>query len=215
MSILVIVAHSDDQVLGPGGAVAKYAKDGEEVYTIIFSYGELSHPHFKKEIIGKVRVEEAEKADKLLGGKGVFFLGAGDGNIKEQWEELEKQIQTYILKYRPTKIFTHAEDEALPDHVFVNKITVGAYDQLRKRRKVTPIDIYSFGIWRFFKWKRRNNPRLIVDISEHFHKKLEALDVFKSQKVAMLALKWSVYLKAFVNGFKKGTQFAEVFYKIR
>lgn len=89
-----------------------------------------------------------------------------------------------------------------------------AYDELHEKKNIT-VDIYSFGIWRFFKWKKRNNPKLFVDISAYFHKKLEALHVFKSQKVAMLALKWSVYVKAFTNGFQNGTQFGEIFYKIR
>lgn len=39
--ILVIVAHSDDQMLGPGGTLVKYAKEGKEIHTVIFSYGAL------------------------------------------------------------------------------------------------------------------------------------------------------------------------------
>jgi LmbE family N-acetylglucosaminyl deacetylase len=214
MTILIFVAHSDDQVLGPGGTVAKYSAEGQDVYTFIFSYGELSHPHFKKEIITQVRIEEAVKADKLLGGKGVEFLGAGDGKIKEKHDELKEQVKNLIIKYAPTKIFTHAEDEALPDHVAVNKIVLEAYDELIKEKNIT-VDIYSFGIWRFFKWKQRSDPKLFVDISGYFYKKLDALQLFKSQRIAMITLKWSVYLKAFTNGFQNRTQFAEVFYKIR
>lgn len=214
MNILLFVAHSDDQVLGPGGSMAKFADEGNNIYTYIFSYGELSHPHFKKEIITQMRVEEAEKADKLMGGKGVEFFGAGDGKINEKREELKLKVKKLILKHKPKKIFTHANDEALPDHVAVNKIVLEAYDELHKEKNISS-DIYTFGIWRFFKLKQRRNPRLFVDISDYFYKKLDILQVFKSQKVAMITLKWSVYVKAFVNGFQNGTQFAEVFYKVR
>jgi len=214
MNILLFVAHSDDQVLGPGGAMAKYAAEGKNIYTCIFSYGELSHPHFKKEIITKMRIEEAKKADKLLGGKGVEFLGANDGKIDKKHEELKLKVKKLILKHKPSKIFTHANDEALLDHVVVNKIVLEAYDELHKEKNISS-DIYTFGIWRFFKWKQRRNPKLFVDISDYFYKKLEILKVFKSQKVAMITLKWSVYVKAFTNGFYNGTQFAEVFYKVR
>lgn len=214
MTVLVIVAHSDDQVLGPGGTIAKYSSEGEKVYTFIASFGELSHPHFKKEIISKIRVEEAEKADKLLGGAGVFFLGARDGKLKEDKELIKKQIKKQILKYKPSKIFTHAEDDALPDHVLINKVILEVYDELHKEEKIN-IDIYSFGVWRFFKLLNRLSPKLFVDISDFFQKKLEVLEVFKSQKSSMILLKWSVYLKAIVAGVKNKTQFAEEFYKIR
>jgi len=214
MTILVIVAHSDDQVFGPGGTVAKYSSEGEEIRTIIFSYGETSHPHFKKEIIRKIRVKEALEADKILGGNGVIFLGAPDGHIKSEEERLKRDLKDLFLLYKPKKIFTHAEDEALPDHVIVNKIVTSVYDELHETKKMK-IDIYTFGIWRFFKLSRRYDPKLYVDITDYFAKKLETLKVFKSQTNAMLVLKWSVYVKALVNGFKINKPFAEVFYKIR
>ena len=103
MTILLFVAHSDDQVLGPGGAVAKYSAEGQDVYTFIFTYGELSHPHFKKEIITQVRIEEALKADKLLGGKGVEFLGASDGKIKKKYDEIKEQVKNLNIKKEPNK----------------------------------------------------------------------------------------------------------------
>ncbi len=214
MTILVFVAHSDDQILGPGGTMAKYASEGQEIHTIIFSYGELSHPHFKKEIIRKIRVEEALKVDKLIGGQGVIFLGAPDGHIKSDQDRLESDVKDLLLRFKPKKIFTHAEDEALPDHVIVNKIVLKVYDQLREQNKIKS-DVYTFGIWRFFKISRRYDPKLYVDISDFFVKKLDALKLFKSQTNAMITLKWSVYVKAIVNGFKIHKPFAEVFYKVR
>ena len=73
--ILVFCAHSDGKILGPGGTLAKYAKEGKKVRSIIFSYGEYSQPHLKKEIIINRRIKEAEEADKAIKGKGVQFLG--------------------------------------------------------------------------------------------------------------------------------------------
>lgn len=216
MTVLVIVAHSDDQVLGPGGTIAKYASEGEKVYTFIASFGESSHPHFKKEIISKIRVDEAKKADKLLGGSGVFFIGARDGKLKEDRDIIKKEVRRAILKYKPKKIITHAEDDALPDHVLVNKVILEVYDELKNKKLLSSnIGIYSFGVWRFFKLTNRLSPKLFVDISDFFQKKLEVLEVFKSQKSSMILLKWSVYLKAIIAGLKHKSQFAEEFHKLR
>ena len=216
MNILVVVAHSDDQVLGPGGTIAKYAAEGHTVQTIIFSYGEGTHPHYKTEVIRNIRQEESEKADKILGSTKTWFYGAGDGKIMQEKKEgtLQEKLRKDLLKFQPEKIFTHANDEAHPDHIAVHDILLEVYDDLHKKKKLTSA-IYSFGIWRFFKFRRRSKPRLVVDITDTFTKKLKALKTLKSQKVAMLTLKWSVYVKAVLAGYKYGGTFVEVFYKLR
>lgn len=214
--VMMVVAHSDDQILGPGGTMAKYVQEGKEVITVICSYGEGSHPHFKKDIITKTRVEEAQRADRIIGGSGVIFFGASDGKIKDDIETLKLRpaLKKLFLHYNPEKIFTHASDEALPDHIAVNKLVLDVYDDLRSRQGFVA-DVYTFGIWRFFKLQRRKSPRLVVDISDTFRKKLKALAAFKSQKLILLSLNWSVYVKAFYHGFRNNMKFAEEFYKIR
>lgn len=208
MNVLIVVAHSDDQILGPGGTVAKYAKEGHTIHTVIFSYGELSHPHFKRDVIRNIRIEETEKADKIVGGSGVEFLALSEGKFKDEFQpEKFKQI---LQDFSPDKIFTHADDEQHPDHVAVNKFVLQCYDELN-----LSCEVYNFAIWRFFRIKKRHNPRLIVDVTDTFKKKIEALSAFKSQKVAMITLTWSVYFKAIIAGMKGGVHFGEEFLKIR
>jgi hypothetical protein len=52
-------------------------------------------------------------------------------------------------------------------------------------------------------------------VSETFSKKTEALKVFESQKASLLALFWSVYVRAIVHGFHIHKRFAERFFKVR
>ena len=210
--VLVIVAHSDDQMLGPGGTLKKYANEGKEVYTVIFSFGELSHPHFKRDVIQQLRVEEAEKADRFMKGKGVTFLGLNEGKFEEEFRP--KQLEQILLAIKPHKIFTHAQDESHPDHVAVNKVVLELYDKLHEQKKLT-CDIYTFDIWRLFQTKKRISPKLVVDISDTFGDKLKAINYFKSQKVALIMLKWSIYVKAFIAGLRHNMRFGEVFDKIR
>ena len=47
--ILILAPHPDDEILGVGGTIAKYSKEGKNNYVVIFSYGEVSH--LKEEII--------------------------------------------------------------------------------------------------------------------------------------------------------------------
>jgi len=50
-SILVFSAHSDDFVIGAGGTIAKYVREGKKVQAIVFTYGEKSHPWLKGEVV--------------------------------------------------------------------------------------------------------------------------------------------------------------------
>ncbi|MFP4567329.1 MAG: PIG-L deacetylase family protein [Candidatus Woesearchaeota archaeon] len=221
-NILVVCAHSDDQVIGPGGAMAKYAREGYNVYTIIFSYGEMSHPHMKRSYIAKIRVEESRAADKIIGGKGVLFLGIRDGSMKEDFKKkkMNKKLQNIFLKFSPEKIFTHSRDDILPDHRFVREIVLNTYDELHKKKKLTS-EVYSFDIWNIWNILKRDKPKLIVDISKTFTYKTRALKEFKSQinffshTFFVNVLFIGVYFKGIFNGIKYGYKRAEVFYKLR
>ncbi len=211
-NILVFCAHSDDHILGPGGTLAKYAKEGKKVYTYIFSYGETSHIHMKREVIIKIRVSEAKKADEEIGGAGVCFFGLSEGKFDEDAERLhiKKRIGEIIREKNPTKIFTHNADDPHIDHRSTNKIVLDEFDEMKCHA-----DVYAFDIWSPLTLAYRRNPQLIVDIKKTFNLKLKSFSHFKSQKLTSLTLLWSVYAKAIKNGFLHGYRFAEVFYKIR
>ena len=211
-AVLVICAHSDDQIFGPGGTVAKYAEIGKKVYTIIFSYGEQSHPWYQKHHTIKARVKEAIEVDKYVGGSGVIFLGLEEGKFQKQFiqRKMYPKLKKLIQKYRPSRIFTHSVDDTLPDHRALNKCTMETIDKMRYKGEV-----YMFDVWTIFNFKKTKYSRIIVDISDTFEKKVKALRLFKSQKMALISLMWSVYLKAWTNGKGIGVKYAEVFYKIR
>jgi LmbE family N-acetylglucosaminyl deacetylase len=221
-NILVVCAHSDDQIIGPGGAMAKYAREGYNVYTIIFSYGEMSHPHMKRSYIAKIRVSESREADKIIGGKGVLFLGIRDGSMKEDFlkKKMRKKLMNLFLKFSPEMIFTHTRDDLLPDHRFVREVVLDIYDDLNKKKKLSS-DVYSFDVWNLWNLLKRDKPRLVIDISKTFSYKTRALKEFKSQinffshTFFVNILFVSVYVKSFLNGLRYGFKRAEVFYKLR
>ena len=67
--LMIICAHPDDEIFGAGGTIAKYAAEGIEVITVIFSYGESSHPWLRKRFKVEVRKTESLKAGKAVGTK--------------------------------------------------------------------------------------------------------------------------------------------------
>jgi len=210
--ILVFCAHNDDQVIGAGGTLAKYAKQGKQFFTYIFSYGESSHPHLKRKVTIEMRVKESLEADKVLGGSGIVYFGISEGRFNEEIAEkgIEQKIRDIIKEKNPEKIFTHSIDDPHPDHKAVYYLIKKIVDDIDFRG-----DVYSFDIWNPIQIRKRNLPKLVVDISETFSTKIRAFRCHRSQKVTMIVLMWNVYLKALFNGFYNHVRYAEVFSKIK
>ncbi len=220
-SILVICSHSDDQIIGVGGTMAKYAKEGYDIHTIILSFGEGVRPHIRREVITKKRVLEAQKADSIISGKGVTFLGLTEKKFEEDFDRrgIAARLRNIISEINPVKIFTHAVDDAHPDHRATFRIVLHLHRIMRLN-----CDLYTFDVWHILNLKKRNKPKLIVDTSETFNLKIQALKAFKSQidlstfynyLVLNNFLFLMVQMKDKLNGIRNGVRFAEVFYKIR
>jgi len=211
-TILVFCAHSDDQIFGPGATLAKYSKQGKKIHTIIFSYGEQALAWLKPALAIKTRVDEAKKADKIIGGKGVRFFGLKEGKFAEEVEEkkIKKKIQSLVKSKKPIKIFTHSLSDPHPDHKAVYNAVIGALDEIKYK-----CHVYTFDVWNPLIVKKKYLPRLYEEVNDTFGKKVEALKVFKSQKPSLFALFWSVYVRAIVHGFHIHRKFAERFFKVR
>jgi LmbE family N-acetylglucosaminyl deacetylase len=211
-SVLVICAHSDDQILGCGGTMAKLSKQGIDVHTIILSYGEKSHPHMKKEFVIKTRVNEAQEANEIIGGKKIYFLGLEEGHFKDDFEitNAEKKIQDIIDQNNVVKVFTHSETDLHADHIVTNKLVKKILKDKKKK-----VELYSFILWDLFKRTKKlsNSIKLIINISATFKIKLKALSKFKSQKMQMSLPYFQTQLFSIINGLKYGYKFAEIFIK--
>ncbi len=211
-TILAIAAHNDDQVIGAGGALAKYAKEGKRVRTIICSFGEKSHPHLRKEVIVERRVKESIKADKIIGGSGVAYFGIREGHFEEDFKsrDIHKKLAWIIRKEKPSKIFTHGIDDLHRDHKAVYRLIT----QMIKKGEIK-CPVYSFEIWSLVKLRRRNLPQLVVDTTDTFNTKVKAFLVHESQKLAIWSLLWKLILKDWLSGVIHGYRYAEVFYRLK
>lgn len=210
--IMLFCAHNDDNIVGAGGTIAKYAKEGKKVITIIFSYGEMSHPHLRSKVIIGMRVGESHKAQTILGEEKVIYFGLKEGSLLAEAKEkkIYEKIKKLLDEYKPSKIFTHSIDDPHPDHQAVYRIVDSVLNEIKY-----DCEVYSFDIWTLINVRKRNVPKLVVDITDTFRKKIDAFKAHKSQKFTIMILMWSLYLKAIINGMNNGVKYAEIFYKIR
>lgn len=210
-TIMTVCAHNDDQIIGAGGTIVRHVQQGGKAVTLVMCFGEMSHPHLRREVVVKTRVKESDRAKKIIGDE-VFYFGLPEGDIAEtaQKRRIKEKLKIMIHKYKPEKIFTHSTDDPHPDHRATLKVLLAAVDEIGYRGEV-----YTFDVWNPVNIRRRNSPKLVVDITETFHKKLQSFKVHKSQKLTFLFLTWQVWLRAFLAGWNNKCRYAEVFYKLR
>lgn len=215
-TILIFCAHPDDEILGVGGTAAKYSQEGKKVISVIFSKGEKSHFWMQEQHVHDVRTQESLVAGAIVGVSDTVFLGLRDSKLKTDCQDpvVKERIKSIITNADPVKIFTHDQDDFIyPDHIGVHRVVVEAVDELIAQERFKG-ELYTFNIW-FMHLRKRDRPKLVVDISSTFHKKRRALKAFGSQKLALLQLIPFTYAKAFFDGIDSGHRYAETFYKVR
>lgn len=132
--IVGIFAHPDDETFGPGATIAKLARDND-VYVICATCGEQGQ-NFEKDqtkSIADIRKEELEKSAKLLGVKGVFFLGFKDGTLSNNlYHEIADLVikQLDILKPHTLITFEPHGVSGHIDHITMSMITSYVFKKL-------------------------------------------------------------------------------------
>jgi LmbE family N-acetylglucosaminyl deacetylase len=211
-TILVFCAHNDDQIIGAGGTLAKYAREGKEVIVYIFSFGESSHPHYHKEEIIKRRVKELHNADETLKISKSLFLGLQEGDFFNEFTKKKRKeiLIRALTEKKPTKIFTHSTDDPHKDHQAVNNIVLSIAKEVGYQG-----DILTFDVWNPFNLRNRNLPKLVIDIKETLPLKIKAFRCHGSQVPTLFIMMPSIYIRAIMTGLQYGQGYSEKFTKIQ
>jgi len=182
-NILVVAAHPDDEVLGCGGTIAKLAKEGHSIFTLILGEGvtsrNISKIKGKKEM--KILQKSTVKANKLLGVKKVFFHNFPDNKFDSvPLLEIVKDVEEIKNQIRPKIIFTHYEKDLNIDHRITYQAVITA---TRPVINETVKEIYSFEVLSSTEWAYpiSFSPDIFYDISKTINDKLVALLSYKSE----------------------------------
>lgn len=148
-TLLAIFAHPDDESHGPGGTLAKYAREGVAVHYLCATRGEAGtvDSYFQQLYAGiaELRTAELERAAKTLGLTAVHFLGYRDSGMPGSADNLHpnsllaaplnqvaQRIAHYIRHLHPDVIITHDQYGwyGHPDHIKCQQATLAAYELL-------------------------------------------------------------------------------------
>jgi LmbE family N-acetylglucosaminyl deacetylase len=138
LSLLAVLAHPDDESMGVGGVIAKYAAAGVDVSLVIATRGQRGrfhgHPqgdprHPGSEALAKIREQELEGAAAVLGIRDVTLLDYEDQLLdKANPAEAVDLIARHIRRLRPQVVVTFGPDGTYghPDHIAISQLTAGA-----------------------------------------------------------------------------------------
>lgn len=100
-----IHAHPDDQEFTVAGTLAKWAKAGCEVISVVITSGDAGsndpvHASAYKPTLASLREKEQTAANEVIGIKETVFMGQPDG-VLEPTMALRKEITRIIRQYKP------------------------------------------------------------------------------------------------------------------
>lgn len=134
LRLMCVLAHPDDESMGTGSTLAKYAAEGVETYLVMATRGERgwsgdpnAYPGLQG--LGKLREAELMEAVKILGIRHVEFLDYIDGDLdKADPAQAIAKIVAHLRRFRPQVVVTFGPDGAYghPDHIAISQCTTAA-----------------------------------------------------------------------------------------
>ena len=132
LRLMCVLAHPDDESLGMGGALAKYAAEGVETYLVTATRGErgrTSPEPLEPDAVGRLRQAELHAAARELGVAEVSLLGYRDGELDQaDPAEATGKIVAELRRVKPHVVLTFGPDGAYghPDHIAISQLTTAA-----------------------------------------------------------------------------------------
>ena len=134
LRLLAVFPHPDDETLGLGSTLARYAAEGVETYLVCATRGERGwyesegpDPGF--EGVANIREAELRCAAEHLGLREVCFLDYIDGDVDQaDPQEIITKIVSHIRRIKPDVVVTFSPDGAYghPDHIALSQFTNAA-----------------------------------------------------------------------------------------
>jgi len=186
-SIAVIAAHPDDEILGCGGAIAKWARKGASINILLMTDGESSRDDqddlimsFKKQ----ERLSAAERCAQYLGCNSVTRLNFPDNRMSDSiLLDVVKAIERFIDKYQPDEVLTHHSSDVNVDHRVTHDAVLSACRPQPGHcvKRILFFEVPSSTEWNTSASRVSFTPNYFCDVSETLEEKLGALKIYEDE----------------------------------
>jgi LmbE family N-acetylglucosaminyl deacetylase len=133
LRLLAVLAHPDDESLGLGGTLARYAGEGVEISLITATRGERGRNGESRVTpqaqLAAMREGELRSAANVLGISNLCILGYPDGELdRAEPNEAVTRIAAQIRRWKPHVVVTFGPEGAYghPDHIAISQLAGAA-----------------------------------------------------------------------------------------
>ena len=186
--VLVIAAHPDDEVLGCGGSIAKWSKDGNNVNVLIMAEGATSRDKSRDRVAHQNELshlaQSAKKAGEILGVQCVALQDFPDNRMDSvDLLDVVKSVEEIIEKLQPEVVVTHHAGDLNIDHQITHQAVITACrPQLgHPVKRILSFEVPSSTDWQTPTAKNAFYPNWFEDISDIMELKINALEVYQSE----------------------------------
>jgi bacillithiol biosynthesis deacetylase BshB1 len=180
VDILAFASHPDDVELSCSGTLIAHIEKGYKVAIVDLTQGELGTRGTPA-----IRADESAAASQIMGIHARENLNFRDGFFKND-ERHQMEVVRMIRKYRPRLVLANAISDRHPDHGRGAEVVRDAFflsglrmietsDNGENQEAYRPVNLYHY---------IQNNyiqPDFVVDISDYWDQKEQAIRAFKSQ----------------------------------
>ena len=216
--VLVVAAHTDDEVLGCGGTIARHVAEGDEVCVAFMADGvssRLSATSAEHEL----RSAAAEGARKILGMHKNFYLNFPDNRLDSiPLLDIVRKLELVINEIQPEIVYTHHCGDLNIDHRITSQAVMTA---CRPVPESSIREIYAFEIMSSTEWNHSAScsfiPNTFVNISDYWGRKQKALEAYQLEMRPTPHSRSIEHLKSLAEhrGYSVGVRCAESFVLVK
>lgn len=185
MTVLVVAAHPDDEVLGCGGTIARHARDGEDVHLVFLADGVSSREPSGEHEAGVVRRrDDARKAAGILGASSVTFNDLPDNQLDTvALLDIARLVEAVVAEHNPTLVYTHHRNDLNVDHRRVHQAVMTACRPIpgSQVRTILAFEVPSSTEWATPGPAESFIPNWFVDTSETLDLAVDALTAYAEE----------------------------------
>ena len=181
MNVLVIAPHGDDEVLGVGGTIARFAQEGANVTVAVVTGG--FPPDYTEEEEAGIRREAVRAHETLKVSETVFwdFPAARLDTVAHR--DLNKKMSDLYQRLNPAYVFVPFLGDVHLDHqaAFQSAMVMCRPNGGHRARSVLAYETVSETNWNAPPLTPGFLPNTYIDISDYLEVKLKAFEAYRSQ----------------------------------
>ena len=188
MTTLVVAAHPDDEVLGCGASIYKWATAGDDVHVLILAEGITSRNISLESNATSAALDElaeaARAASRILTVSSLSLHDFPDNSMDTvRFLDIVKIVETFVNKLTPNVVVTHHAGDLNIDHRITHNAVLTACRPLPDCcvKLILCFETPSATEWQSPVFNQPFTPNWFEDVSQTFDVKLKALEAYESE----------------------------------